>query len=47
MRSEKRIEVNVRVDIVFAVNQTASDDAVDHYIAEIYDSTKCGVMMWS
>ena len=37
MQSEKWIEVNARVDIVFTVNQTVSDDTVDRYIAEIYD----------
>ena len=37
VQSEKWIEVNARVDIVFTVNQTVSDDTVDRYIAEMYD----------
>jgi len=43
MRSEEWIEVNAHVDIACVVNPAAGDDAVDRYIAEIYDrhETQC------
>ena len=46
MRSEEWIEVNTHVDIAFVVNPAAGDDAVDRYIAEIYDRHERSVLMW-